>query len=236
VRLVNPSAALPGGRRRDPPRVRRVAYPPAMPPDGIDAQARPGTVARRVFLAALAWLGLAAGPAAAATIAVEVSRQADAIRIEASALLRTDIATAWRVLTDYERYVEFIPDLRTSRVVARHDRMVTVQQSGDAALWFLRIPLDITFEIVEFPPSRLRSRAVAGSLRALESTYLLTQETSGVRLDYVGRVATGFELFGPIEQFAVERNIARQFQALADAIEQRRIAGAGETPAAAGSP
>jgi hypothetical protein len=204
-------------------------------PDDADAQARTGTVARRVIVVALAWLGLVVGPAAAATIAVGVSRHADAIRIEASALLRTDIATAWRVLTDYERYVEFIPDLRMSHVVARHGRMVTVQQSGNAALWVLRIPLDITFEIAEFPPSRLRSRAVAGSLRALESTYLLTQEASGVRLDYVGRVATGFELFGPIAQFAVERNIARQFQALADAIEQGRDAGNGEGPAVAGS-
>lgn len=204
-------------------------------PDDVDAPCSAGIVARRVVLIALALLGLAVGPAGAATIAVGVSRHADGIRIEASALLRTDVATAWRVLTDYNRYVEFIPDLRVSRVVARRDRMVTVQQSGDATLWVLRIPLDITFEIAEFPPFRLRSRAVAGSLRALESTYLLTPEASGVRLDYVGRVATGFELFGPIEQFAVERNIARQFQALADAIEQRRDAGKGEAPDVAGS-
>ena len=204
-------------------------------PDDADAQCSAGIVARRVVLIALALLGLVVGPAAAATIAVGVSRHADGIRIEASALLRTDVATAWRVLTDYERYVEFIPDLRMSRVVARRDRMVTVQQSGDATLWVLRLPLDITFEIAEFPPFRLQSRAVAGSLRALESTYLLTQEASGVRLDYTGRVATGFELFGPIEQYAVERNIARQFQALADAIEQRRDAGNGEAPDVAGS-
>lgn len=203
--------------------------------DVADAQARAGIIAWRVVLVAIAWLGVVAGPAAAAAITVGVSRHADSIRIEASALLRSDVATAWRVLTDYERYVEFIPDLRVSRVVARRDRMVTVQQSGDAALWILRIPLEITFEIAEFPPSRLQSRAVAGSLPALESTYLLTQEASGVRLDYVGRIATGFELFGPIEQFAVERNIARQFQALADAIEQRRDTGNGEPPAVAGS-
>jgi ribosome-associated toxin RatA of RatAB toxin-antitoxin module len=203
--------------------------------DAADAPTPARSRARRAILIAVVLLALAAGRAAAATIAVVVSRQAGAIRIQATALLDTDAATAWRVLTDYDRYVEFIPDLRVSRVVARHDRIVTVQQSGDAALWFLRIPLDITFEVTEFPPSRLRSRAVAGSLRELESTYLLTPEATGVRLEYDGRIVTGFELFGPIELLTVERNIGRQFQALADAIERRHIAGAGASPAPAGA-
>jgi hypothetical protein len=53
-------------------------------------------------------------------------------------------------------------------------------------------------------------------------------------LEYAGRIATGFELFGPIEQLAVEENIARQFQALADAIEQRSAVGTGLPRTAAG--
>ncbi len=81
-------------------------------------------------------------------------------------MLDADVATAWRVLTDYDRYVEFIPDLRVSRVVARRGSTVTVEQSGDA-VWLFTWPLEITFEIDESPPSRLQSRAVAGSLRVL---------------------------------------------------------------------
>jgi hypothetical protein len=34
----------------------------------------------------------------------------------------------------------------------------------------------------------------------------------------------GFELFGHFEQMAVEQNVARQFQALADEIERRSAA------------
>jgi hypothetical protein len=58
-------------------------------------------------------------------------------------------------------------------------------------------------------------------LRSLTSNYALTPVPSGTRLDYLGRVAPGFELFGRIEQSAVEHNIARQFQALADEIERQ---------------
>jgi hypothetical protein len=178
---------------------------------------------------ALALVVAAAQPVAAATITINAERRGDTCDISASVALNADAATAWRVLTDYDHYTEFIPDLRVSRVVARGRATVTVEQSGDAALWLLRMPLAITFEITEFPPDSLQSRAVAGSLRALTSSYTLTPAASGVRLDYAGRVTPGFELFGPLEQMAVQQNVARQFQALADEIERRSAANRGHT-------
>jgi len=166
-----------------------------------------------------------AGPVAAgATIVVGSDRQGDAVEIRATAVLQADPDTTWRVLTDYGRYTEFIPDLRSSRVVARHGPVVTVEQSGDATLWPFRFPVEITFEIRESPPRSLESQAVAGSLRALTSSYALTPTHPGTRLDYVGHVTPGFAIFGRIEQAAVERNVARQFRALADEIERRGTA------------
>jgi len=183
-----------------------------------------GTTTRLVAAFALALLAAAAQHAAAATITVDAERRGDTIDIRASAVLNADIATAWRVLTDYNRFTEFIPDLRVSRVVARRGATVTVEQSGDASLWLFKMPLDITFEINEIPPNSLQSRAVAGSVRALASSYTLTPAASGVRLDYAGHVAPGFEFFGEIERMAVRENVARQFQALADEIERRSAA------------
>ena len=158
--------------------------------------------------------------ASAAAVSVESTRDGDAVHIHAQALLNADQATAWRVLTDYERYTEFIPDLRTSRVVARAGEKVTVAQSGDAR-WLLRWPLEVTFEVTENPPERLDSHAVAGSLRSFVSRYELVTSDSGTRLDYSGEVVPGFALFGRVEQLVVERNVARQFKALAEEIERQ---------------
>ena len=176
----------------------------------------------RTIAAAWVLAAMVLHPAAfAATITINSEHRGDAIHIRASTVLNADTATAWRVLTDYDRYPEFIPDLRTSRVIARRGAIVTVEQSGDAALWLVKWPLNITFEINELPPNGLRSRAIAGSLRALASNYTLTTVASGVRLDYEGDIAPGFEFFGDIEQVAVQQNVARQFQALADEIERK---------------
>jgi len=111
-----------------------------------------GTGATRgaVAVALIATMGWAQA-AAAVTISITAERHGEIIEIHASALLKAEAATAWRVLTDYGRYPEFIPDLRVSRVVARRGPTVTVDQAGDARLWLLRMPLEITFEITESP-------------------------------------------------------------------------------------
>jgi len=169
--------------------------------------------------------------AVAATISVQTERDGDSVEVRASAMLKADPAMAWRVLTDYDRYPEFIPDLRVSRVLARHGGKVTVEQSGSASLWVFKIPLDVTFEIDELPPNTVRSHAIAGNLRALVSSYELTPGPLGVRLDYAGRIAPGFEAFAQIEQITVEQSIARQFQSLADEIERRSAANSREETA-----
>lgn len=183
----------------------------------------------------LSFAGVAAPPAAAAAISVHAERRGDAVEIRASAALNADAATAWRVLTDYDGFTRFIPDLLASRVVARRGSTVTVEQSGHARLWLLRIPLQITFEVSESPPNGLRSRAVAGSIRSMESVYLLTPTSLGVNVEYAGRVEPGFDLFGRIEEYAVRENVARQFQAMVDEIE-RVGATAGRANAPEGRP
>lgn len=180
---------------------------------------------RRVLLrlrgvCAVAVAAIAAHHAGASPITISTERRGEMIDIRASAVLHADAATAWRVLTDYNRYPEFIPDLRSSRVTARRGATVMVEQSGDAALWRLHMPIEITFEITEIPPYQLYSRAVAGSLRWLASDYTIHWTSDGLRLDYVGHVIPGWEILGRIEQSVIQQNIARQFQALADEIER----------------
>ena len=142
-------------------------------------------------------LALPTQGAAAATIAVGVTSVADQIEIEASALLNADTETAWRVLTNYSRYVDFIPGLQECRVIARKGATVTVEQSGEVMLWLLHRQLDVTFEVTEVAPRRLDSRVVAGDLRAFSSRYVLTPAGGQVRLDYSGTLDSGLGAVWP---------------------------------------
>ena len=162
--------------------------------------------------------------ATAATVAISVASHADKLEIEANALLNADVATAWRVLTDYERYVDFIPNLQLSRVVARKGVTVTVEQSGEVVLWRVHIPLDVTFEITETAPTRLDSRVTAGDLRAPNSRYVLTPVGNAVRLEYTAKLDAGLAPFGFIDGVAVKQNVGKRFEALAVEIERRSAA------------
>jgi ribosome-associated toxin RatA of RatAB toxin-antitoxin module len=194
---------------------------------------RPAAVWRRLRWLWVLPLFAVSAAAAAAMIHVTAQRHGEEIDIEARALLHADATTAWRVLTDYERYPEFLPDLQASRVVGRSGSTVRVEESGEAWVWLLRMPLDLTFEITESPPFELRSRAVAGSMHGLESRYSLVPVAADIELHYSGHVTPGFVLFGAIEEYAVRQNVTRQFQALVDEIERRGAPAA--TPAVAGA-
>lgn len=179
-------------------------------------------IASRLLLVLLVLLGQSA---AAATIAISLANRPGATEIEGSALLNADAGTAWRVLTDYEGYIDFIPGLQGSRIVARKGATVTVEESGDVTLGLVHRSLDVTFEVTEIAPTRLVSHVVAGDLRTLKSCYMLTTVGNRVRLQYIGQLDTEPALFGAIERLALKQNVARRFQALADEIERQSAVG-----------
>jgi hypothetical protein len=205
VRYCSPSEPLARVRRECIHVVYRARIHPV--------EAIPRRIVRAGF-ALLAFPALALG----ATISFNVDRTGSGVVIEASALLDADPATAWRVLTDYERYAEFIPDIRASRVVKRDGTEVIVEQTGDATFGSVHAPVGITYRIDERAPTRIVSHASAGGMPALASTYALTGTVDGVRLDYRGRVSAAVSWSGQAE--GSERSVERGFRALADEIER----------------
>ena len=183
------------------------------------ARMKPSSACKCLLLVASA-LAATASAAAAADVDIDVHRAEGVVVIDARAELKADPATAWRVLTDYARYTEFVPGMRESRVVERRGTHAIVAQSAEAPVWFARMPVEITYDIDEFPPSRIESSAKADALRALDSRYQISPAPEGVRLAYEGRVAPRSAWLGGIEQYALRRAIVAEFRALADRIER----------------
>jgi hypothetical protein len=181
---------------------------------------RGGSSRRRTAMRTTALLLALALPAAAwtASLSMHVEHAADATVVVASAELASDAATAWHVLTDYDRYAEFLPDVRACRVVSRRGSEVVVRQTGIATLWTLRTPVDVTYRITEEPPRALRSHATAAGMPAIDSVYALTPTAAGVRLDYRGHFGGVLERFAPGD--AGVASVERHLRALAAEIER----------------
>ncbi len=170
-----------------------------------------------VFALAIAHGGLAS----AADVAVDVERHAGSVVVDASVIVDADAGTAWHVLTDYARYREFVPGLRASRVIAREGTHVTVEQTGLAPWWLLRVPIAVTYAIVESPPSSLRSRADIPGTGVLRSTYALAPAGTALRLRYTGTLTIAPGFLAPLREVAGEQAIAGHMRALADEMERQ---------------
>lgn len=160
--------------------------------------------------------------AADARDSVRAWRDEDAVIVQAEAQLDASLETAWRVLTDYEHYAEFIPDLKSSRVLARSGNTAIVEQKGEAGFFFYHFPLEVTFSVTEIPGNTVSSRAISGTFREMIGTYVLTESGAGVRLVYTGRLVPSFTLPPLVGVPAVRAAVERQFLALAREI--RRVA------------
>jgi ribosome-associated toxin RatA of RatAB toxin-antitoxin module len=175
------------------------------------------------------WLGLTvlflslSSPGIAAgidQIKVEARRDGDAVLIEAVARVTADGATAWEVLTAYDRYAQFIPDLTISRVLARAGDTAIVEQKGELGFFLFHFPMEVTFSVSEHPPNAINSRAISGTFRELTGAYVLVEEGEVLRLNYSGRLVPNFRLPPLIGTAAVRSAIQKQFGALVKEIQR----------------
>jgi len=173
---------------------------------------------RRFLLAAALF---AASPAWADEPVVRAHRDGDAIVVSAVAEVRVRHAVAWSVLTDYDHYADFVPDLNYSRVRGRDPRGLIVEQRGHARFLFLSQRIEATLAVAETPQRSVTSRAVAGSFRELEGRYEIEPVAGGTRVVYTGRVVPGDSLPLWLTAMAMKSNVERQFGALVREMARR---------------
>ena len=166
-------------------------------------------------------LALAANSAAVQDAQVSVVRDGDFVVVSASADMPVERRVAWEVLTNYDRYAEFIPHLRVSRVLSRGNDGVVVEQKGEFTFLFFSQPMELRFAVVEKPQFRIESHALAGSLKNLTSKYELRDVPGGLRLIYSGRFVPDIGLPPFIGLVVVRSAMEKQFSALVGEIMRR---------------
>jgi carbon monoxide dehydrogenase subunit G len=160
-------------------------------------------------------------PAAAQAISLETYRQGDAIDVFAEVQLDVDAKLAWDVLSDYDHFAQFIPDMSVSRVVSRTGDTVIVEQKGEFGVLFFHQPVELRLEIVETPRRTIVARAVGGSFREMNGRYDLEEGGGRVKISYAGRFVPAFALPPFLGIIGVRHTAATQLAALVDEIMRR---------------
>ena len=176
-----------------------------------------------VIVAYLSLLGLVAAVDAADELPrqtmVTVERDGDVFRITAQSHVAAGREVAWAVLTDYDRYAEFVPGMISSRRVS--ERPLRIEQHGEFGVLFLVKHVYSTLDVHEDPPSAIRFHAVDGNLRRLETLVSIVQTGDTIVLKYRSTIEPEFWVPPLIGASILRAGIRRKLISVSDEIERR---------------
>lgn len=197
-------------------------------------------VAARMMRLLLPWLLLGWAVIGANTVAadesikVEAAWDGDFVSVSANANLPVDVATAWSVLTDFDHFSRFIPDMVAMRIVARSHNGMVVEYEGAFSFLFFRLPMHLRLDVVLEPPRRILARSLSGDLQDLSSSYEIHDLPQALRLTYKARFLPDFALPRFIVLPFVRHEIEKQFTAMVNEIVRRGMPAARNSRGEAG--
>ena len=169
---------------------------------------------------------------AAAQIVVQAQRQGDAVQVQARATVKAPHELIWQTLTDYNHLAEFVPGIIKSRVLDRHGNKITVEQIGEAHLWFFTYIIDVVVESTEHQPRTIGIRVLKGNLKQLDGGYQL-EPVNGKEgeflLTWSGVIEPAIPVPVMIAVPLMRASISEQFAGMVREIERRQALRASAT-------
>lgn len=146
-------------------------------------------------------------------------------RIQASTMVRATPQQVWRVLTDYARLPEFVPELLASDVISRTGNEAVVEQHGRAGFLFVSHSIRMRVHIQEQPYSSIDVRLLSGDMRHYSGHWTLApfvqDGIEGTHIRYSGMIEPNFFVLPLIGTAIVQANVKTMMEAVAVEIERR---------------
>lgn len=200
----------------------RILHISAKPGHAISAGVvRKGRAGLPAFLLLLL-VGLCCG-GALADARVQVKADQATLHVYAEIATTADRDTAWAVLTDYNHWSEFLPDMTVCRVISQPGEPLRLEQRGMVP-WLANFPLVMIAAIEENPRNSIRFQRLAGNIQALVGEWHI-QGRNPVRLVYRASVIPGFPMPPEVTSEIFRLDAKSRLEAMAR--EMNRRAGSG---------
>ncbi len=147
--------------------------------------------------------------------------------VQAHGAVMASPAAVWKILTNYERMPEFVPDLQSTRVVSRHGNEVIVEQLGTARFLFVRRDIRLVVRVTEQPSSVIDIALITGDMKQYNCRWELIPmpETGGTRIVYSGRMVPDFYVPGMVGASMVRSDIEKMMTAVLARLDRPDQAG-----------
>lgn len=173
------------------------------------------------ILLGMALIGGGGQVLAAAPPAVNFQQQGTHLLVSGELTVPVSPATAWAVLTDYERVPEFVPGMRVSRVLEQSGNTRVVEQQGEMQANNMRMLYMGTLRITEEPTSRLSVQFLSGTFRNMQGQWTLQGKRAPVTLAYQLDFDAGTPYPSPVMVGMLQQQVIHWVTSLAAEMERR---------------
>lgn len=89
------------------------------------------------------------------------------------------INIAWEVLTDYDNFERFLPNLASSKIIAAKGDRILFEQVNVVDLWLVKQKFTVQIEAIKTKPNKIDFKIVDGDLKKLVGRWQITATSPG---------------------------------------------------------
>lgn len=161
---------------------------------------------------------------AAPTPEVNLHQEGTVFRVSGELTVPVKPATAWAVLTDYERVPEYVAGMRVSKLVEKTGHVRVVDQQGEVMANNMRMLYQGTARFVEEPSSKLSVEFLSGPLRNMQGQWTVSGKRAPVKLTYELVFNAGTPNPSPIMVGLLQQQVTHWVTSLATEMERQAAA------------
>lgn len=137
-------------------------------------------------------------------------------QITSSGAVAATPTVVWRILTDYNHLADYLPNMKSARVVSRNGDRVIVEQLGIARFLYFSRDIRLVVQVHERAPNRIDISMIDGDMKAYRASWELSPlaGAAGTKVVYNATIEPKFGVPGIVGVSAVRKDIARMMAAV----------------------
>lgn len=152
---------------------------------------------------------------------VHTERDGDTLHVTVDMRVAVKPRRAWEVMTDFDRMAGFVPNLSSSKIVARNGNRLKVAQKGTYTLGLWNFPFESMRDVELFPYTRVTSHATSGSMKNMDSVTYFEADGQNTRVNYNATLTPALSIPPLLGPSLINSEVREQFQGMYDEMLKR---------------
>ena len=133
-----------------------------------------------------------------------------------------NLDTAWSVLTDYDNFDRFLPNITASKIISENGDRIVFEQTNMVDLWLFQEEFTVQIAATKFKPSKVDFQLADGELKKLIGRWQIEEVSPGkILVSHAVEVEPGSNTEKPFFYGVYESSLEETLKAIAIEINKR---------------